>query len=70
NALGKQPFEDVDALEQFDLAEQRRPESEREPDMFLRESVRILSDYIYFSRLYQDADNNNLAKQLDIRLGN
>ena len=70
NALGKQPFEDVDALEQFDLAEQRRPESEREPDMFLRESVRILSDYIYFSRLYQDADNNSLAKQLDIRLGN
>ncbi len=69
-ALGKQPFEDVDALEKFDLAEQRRPESEREPDIFLRESVRILSDYIYFSRLYQDADKNSLAKQLDIPLSN
>ena len=70
NALGKQPFEDVTALERFDLAEQGRLDSEREPDLFVRESARILSDYIYFSRLYQDADSSSLAKQLDIPLGN
>ena len=70
SAQGKIPFADIDALERYDLAELDRPESEQRTDFFVKESARILSDYIHLSRLYQNADRNSLVKKLDIRLKN
>lgn len=64
-ALGKASFADIDALEKFNKEDQKRSESEREPDAFVVEAARILGDYVYFSRLNQNADGSALVKQSD-----
>ncbi len=54
-ALGEIVFKDVDALEEFVEDEQKRLDSDREPDAFVMESARILSDYIHIGALSNSA---------------
>ena len=57
-ALGEQPFADIKTLEEFEKERLKRSETEQEPDTFVMESARILSDYIHFARLDQKAGSN------------
>jgi len=57
-AMGEEIFADIDALEEFDKAEQNSTESDQQPDAFVLESARILGDIIHFAGLNQSADSN------------
>jgi carboxyl-terminal processing protease len=63
-AMGEEIFADIDALEEFDKAEQKRNESDRQPDAFVLESAQILGDIIHFTGLNQSADSN-LVERLE-----
>lgn len=64
-ALGKKPFEDIDAVEEFDKEKLAEPDANREPDAFVMESARILTDYIYFADITRKP-GSNLAENLNI----
>ncbi|MGB5709033.1 MAG: carboxy terminal-processing peptidase, partial [Arenicellales bacterium] len=63
-AMGEEIFADIDALEEFDKAEQKRNDSDRQPDVFVLESAQILGDIIHFTGLNQSADSN-LVERLE-----
>lgn len=69
-AIGEEIFADIDALEEFDKAEQKRTESDQQPDPFVLESARILGDIIHFAGLNQSADSNLVERSEPAQLLN
>ncbi len=69
-AMGEPVFADIEALDEFNKEELKRSRSDREPDAFIMESARILSDYIQSATLLNDENNIVNRSQASASLSN
>ncbi len=61
-ALGERPILSIDALGELDTEYEEQAGTERRADFFAKESARILSDYVYFSRIHPSGQGSIVAK--------